>query len=1303
VTTAQSKSPQHAKAATPGAGKPSSPMPAESDVMARTGRRKGFRARESLLACIFLVIAVAFNLYFLYPEVAVKAPAINDAILHQTNLQRTADALAAGQDPTDHWLATIALGYPLFHHYQHLPYVIPALIHFPVSSVISLADLYRWTGYLLLSFFPLSIYWSLRRFGFAPVPSALAGLVSSLIATKGLFGLEYGTYVWRGSGLYTQLWGMFLLPLALARCYETLFEKRGYLWSVVLLVATMLSHVVLGYVALGSIVAMVFLGEWKRSARTPAGGDFRARAQRLLILLILVGLVAAYFVVPFLLDGAYMNRSVWEKQEKYDSLGLEVVLGTLAKGDLFDYGRFPSLTLLAGLGLALCLWRWRDVRYRVLAVFPLLWLLLYFGRPTWGALLDLLPASRDLHFHRLIAGVHLGSIFLMGIGLALPWTWALARRKAWAIPAAALLTALLLLPVYLERVAYLGENARWMEQEQAAFQAEEKDLNRLIDVLKKSPPGRVYAGLAGNWGKNYKVGSVPMYALLNSNGLDMVGYLYHALSLNSDIQALFDDARREQYNLFNIRYVVTPVGWNIPSYYKPLGDYGRHRLYQVETTGYFDVVSSDLAFSGNKQDFYPAASSWLKGNLPRAKRHPTLCLPAAPDNDQRYSPLSLAYQIMSQASADPGPARGSIISETVATNAYQAEVNIERDSMVMLKATYHPGWRATVDGVQVPAVMLMPSYIGVRTTPGIHQVRFAYEPKLLRGILMIVSMLTLIVLALAERWPGKISRIARRLRPQRRSAKPESGPPAAAQTGPTPKSGKPRKANLKTKIGIYLFFLAIYLMAGAGHFFSTDHIAVYLTAQSLIEDHSLAIKPINDTVQGTGGKYYARYQPGQSLLSIPFYLAGRFVESISTPALKRYFSSNDLGDWGGTVPIFFVSLFNQFVTPCICVLVFMFCLRLGFSTGISWLTTLVFGLGTSAWVYAREYFQHSLETLALLLAIYVLFSRRDILKALHAFLSGLAMAIGVVTRINVLVLAPVVIIYLLLLTLNFRTGGPPGERESPRLWRQLRAACRGRAGDFKAPVQCLLAFFLPLAAALAIILFHNYARFGDCFSLGPNTYDKGFSNPIWLGLFGYLFSPGRSIFLYSPPVLLALFTFSGFYRKFRLEAVLFLSITAIYLVLYSAFGYWHGGWSWGPRYLLPIMPLLVIPLGYFLGSKPRMIFVMLLAVLGIGMQILGVAVNYDYVYWDWIRMNLSPQNAFLFVPDISAIPTHLRALLAGRHIDLWLLTVYKQFGISVFLLTVSVPLLMAAGSFVLLKKLPTRIQIAHQMNEKHQD
>jgi hypothetical protein len=590
--------------------------PDADDEAARDGdsRRTSFPDQERLIATLLLLLAVAFNLYYLYPEVAIRVPNLNDGVLHFLATERVVTALFFGHDPTDPWLATIAQGYPLFHTYQHLPYLPPAILHLLSLGKLPLLDLFDWTRCLLLSLFPLSLYWSMRRFGFSRLAATLSGLVASLLATDGLYGLDFNSYVWGGYGLYTQLWAMLLLSPALAQGYAALREGRGYFWAVLLLAATPLSHLLFGYIALVSLVLFTFLpvlgqrgkgttgisvqpspgveplggendaklgrsfgkhrlkpslqnGNWQKAEppdRLLTGDDVWRRAKRLILLLALVALVTAYFWVPFLLDSAYLNRSVWEEQGKYDAYGYEWTLGTLARGELFDFGCFPSLTLLAAVGLALCLWRWREERYRVPVALFLLWLLLYFGRPTWGVLVDLLPLSRDLHLHRLIAGVHLGGITLMGLGLALPWEWALARRDARYLLAPVALTALLLAPAYRERAAYLEQNARWMAESQAAVAAEAEEFEALVDKLWELPSGRVYAGLAGTWGRDYKIGAVPIYALLQSSGFDMLGYLYHALSLNADIQVLFDESHPEHYNLFNVRYVVAPAERTLP-------------------------------------------------------------------------------------------------------------------------------------------------------------------------------------------------------------------------------------------------------------------------------------------------------------------------------------------------------------------------------------------------------------------------------------------------------------------------------------------------------------------------------------------------------------------------------------------------------------------------------------------------------------------------------------------------------------------------------------------------------------------
>ncbi len=719
--------------------------------------------RARWIAALLLFFAIAFNLYHLYAEVAVPTPRLNDNVLHLLALERMASSLDAGQDPTDSWLGTISLGYPLFHHYQHLAYLPLAILHYLGGEMLPLPALFYWSQYLLLSLFPVAIYWSMRRFGFAQLPAALAGLLAPLLATDTLLGFDFASYVWRGAGLHTQLWGMVLLPPALAQGYATLRTGRGYLWATLLLAATLLTHLVLGYIALISLGAFVVIGNphphhliaGEGNASPPPmswWGSVWPGLRRLALLLGLVALATAYFWIPFWLDRTYMNRSVWEVASKYDSYGHAWVLGALAKGELFDFGRFPALTLLAGLGLVLCLWRWRVERYRIPVILAGLWLLLFFGRPTWGHLLDILPLSRDLHFHRLIAGLHLGGIYLMGLGMAWPWEWALARQKTAYLLVVTALSVLLLYPAYTERRDYLAQNGRWIAESQAGLVREDQDIAALVAALKSMPPGRVYAGLGNNWGKSYTVGAVPMYALLNGNGLDCLGYLYHALSLNADIQVLFNENRLDHYNLFNVRYVVAPADHSFPEFVRPVQTFGRHRLYQVTTSGYFDLVGTDVAFTGKQDDFYPAAFAWLNSQLLPGKQHPALFLEAAPPGQGlSLLPLSQAGQIMPQFSLAPEWPRGRILSEVVESDAYLAEVEVARESTLLLKVTYHPNWRAYVDNVEAEPMMVMPSFIGVRVAPGFHQVRLEYRPGPLRGILLAVGLLAVLLILWTER------------------------------------------------------------------------------------------------------------------------------------------------------------------------------------------------------------------------------------------------------------------------------------------------------------------------------------------------------------------------------------------------------------------------------------------------------------------------------------------------------------------------------------------------------------------------
>jgi hypothetical protein len=480
--------------------------------------------------------------------------------------------------------------------------------------------------------------------------------------------------------------------------------------------------------------------------------------------------------------------------------------------------------------------------------------------------------------------------------------------------------------------------------------------------------------------------------------------------------------------------------------------------------------------------------------------------------------------------------------------------------------------------------------------------------------------------------------------------------------------GIERPVSLRLKAGIYLLFLAVYLVTGPGHFYSTDHVAVYLTTQSMVEDHSLAIKPIARAVVGRDGKTYGRYGLLQSVVSIPLYAIGTTVDAHVSPQMRNVLAGPNLGDWGGTVPIFFVSLLNAFVTPFTCLLLFLFALRLGFSRPVSFGVMLLFGFSTLAWTYARDSFQHPLETLFLFFCAYLLFARRDRLMPRPAFWAGLSFGLAVLTRLNIAIVLPFFTLYVVLLATRPDEASVGSGAGSPidRLTRRLARPFAGkRFEDWWSvdALRVLVSFLVMPVLAIVLYLGLNQYRFGTV--RDPAVHNiLGGSADILIGLYGNLLSPGRSIFLYSPPLILGLIGFRAFARRYREEALLIAGIAFSYLLLYSIPVDWDGGWSWGPRYLLALVPFLMLPVGYMLTSRRRVAVAIILGVLGAGIQLLGITINYSYVYWDWINMHLVPPTTYLFEPGISAIPTTLKDLLAGKHADMWLLWVYHQSGFA---------------------------------------
>jgi hypothetical protein len=82
---------------------------------------------------------------------------------------------------------------------------------------------------------------------------------------------------------------------------------------------------------------------------------------------------------------------------------------------------------------------------------------------------------------------------------------------------------------------------------------------------------------------------------------------------------------------------------------------------------------------------------------------------------------------------------------------FSATVDIRRRSMLMLKASFDPRWRVTVDGVEVDPQMIAPSFVGREIGPGRHVVTFQYVPYGAYWLMFLISIATVVGLWLLDR------------------------------------------------------------------------------------------------------------------------------------------------------------------------------------------------------------------------------------------------------------------------------------------------------------------------------------------------------------------------------------------------------------------------------------------------------------------------------------------------------------------------------------------------------------------------
>jgi hypothetical protein len=397
----------------------------------------------------------------------------------------------------------------------------------------------------------------------------------------------------------------------------------------------------------------------------------------------------------------------------------------------------------------------------------------------------------------------------------------------------------------------------------------------------------------------------------------------------------------------------------------------------------------------------------------------------------------------------------------------------------------------------------------------------------------------------------------------------------------------PNRRQKREWLALLLLLTALYALVGRGIFFSSDEGHSYNTALSL-RHGSLDIGPGENVHQGRDGHYYPSREILPAIVTVPFTLLGtgvKFLAQSATPPLApgaRYPT-----DWPSFVTL---TLLGPLLTAFTLLLLHEFMRREGVGRADALLLMLAAGWSTPLAVYAKTLFPQVFEAAWLMLALLSAEEWRRTGSARAATWLGLACGLGLMTRAAFALAGVWFSGYLLL------------------------------AGSAKWPerLRAVVPFLILSGCGAAVTALVNWVRWGSPVDFGHHRADEAFDFPAHLGLYGLLVSPGKSAFLYTPVLLLVLLYAGTIWRRGRAEVVLVLGITLSYLALYCRWYDWMGGLAWGPRFLVPLIPLWIALLGRALiepearGARGLMVTT---AILGFGVQWLGLTVYPYHVRW----------------------------------------------------------------------------------------
>lgn len=411
-----------------------------------------------------------------------------------------------------------------------------------------------------------------------------------------------------------------------------------------------------------------------------------------------------------------------------------------------------------------------------------------------------------------------------------------------------------------------------------------------------------------------------------------------------------------------------------------------------------------------------------------------------------------------------------------------------------------------------------------------------------------------------------------------------------------------------TSLLLFLLFQALYALTSSGNAFRIpDEFEVYFQAEHLVDagdisvPQTLAIRQpivVNGRVVGTqsvffgkvgkDGQPYAPYGPLSAVLAVPHHLAGRVLAYLT--GVPRQPAGQGLA-W--IILVGGVTMLSSATAAALAVVGF-YRAALAISTPARAALTLSLLLGgaTVLWPYGATLYSEAWQAAALVWAAALLLGARAGQPRARArvIAAALLLAVAGLTKVTALVFAPAFVVAVLF------------DRSLP--------------GRTRREVAVTLAIGIILAAAIHVRW--NLYRFDAPFDFGydwsetiPVLPARGFGvTEVPRGLAVLLISPGKSVLVWAPVLLLAV---AGARRLWQRDPALAIGIataSGVGLVFFAAYLFPEGGYSHGPRNLVPILPLMLLPAAGVEAGQWRRPVLLLCAAVGVMMALLAVSVSF---------------------------------------------------------------------------------------------